>query len=57
MVDLYNQLCYYHTGGQGFGTVEGCIAAEEFSYGCSGILTVLPNYYIYPTYLLYHICT
>ncbi|OXA65037.1 medium-chain specific acyl-CoA dehydrogenase, mitochondrial [Folsomia candida] len=28
-------------GGQGFGTVEGCIAAEEFSYGCSGILTAI----------------
>ena len=28
-------------GGLGLGTTEGCIIAEELSYGCTGIGTAL----------------
>jgi alkylation response protein AidB-like acyl-CoA dehydrogenase len=30
-----------HSGGLGLGLFEGCLVAEELSYGCSGIGTAL----------------
>lgn len=36
MLDSFNLL-----GGMGFNVFDGCLVAEEISYGCSGVMTAL----------------
>ena len=34
------KLCYL-LGGMGLGIFDGCLCAEEFAYGCSGVKTAM----------------
>ena len=38
---ITNLIFMMHPGGLGLGLFEGCLVAEELSYGCSGIGTAL----------------